>query len=126
MLLNVALFVPLGMLVRHLALRGRTIGILVGTLAGLLVSLLVELTQLTGDWFLYPCAYRLFDVDDLLANTAGAVVGTVLAPLVGLLAGSRDPVDADEPRPVTSSRRFVGMFSDVLAIWLRRKFERRW
>ncbi|TWX39960.1 VanZ family protein [Frigoribacterium sp. ACAM 257] len=118
-LFNVLLFVPLGALARHAVARRRVVpGLLVGLGAGFVVSLLIELTQLTGDWFLYPCAYRLFDVDDLLANTAGAVVGTLLAPLVGLLAGSGDPVDADSPRPVTAARRFSGMLSDVLAVWL--------
>ncbi|TCL88618.1 hypothetical protein EDF31_101462 [Curtobacterium sp. PhB142] len=38
----------------------------------------------------------------LLANTTGAVVGTLLAPLVGLLAGSGRATDADAPRPVTA------------------------
>ncbi len=118
-LFNVLLFVPLGALARHAVARRRLLGgLLVGLGTGFVVSLLIELTQLTGDWFLYPCAYRLFDVDDLMANTAGAVVGTLLAPLVGLLAGSGDPVDADRPRPVTAARRFSGMLSDVLAIWL--------
>lgn len=118
-LFNVLLFVPLGALARHAVARRRLVlGLLVGLGTGFVVSLLIELTQLTGDWFLYPCAYRLFDVDDLMANTAGAVVGTLLAPLVGLLAGSGDPVDADRPRPVTAARRFSGMLSDVLAIWL--------
>lgn len=80
-LLNVVFFVPLGMLVRHLALRGRLVaGLIGGTVVGFAVSLLIEVTQLTGDWFLYPCAYRLFDVDDLLANTVGALLGALLSP----------------------------------------------
>ena len=53
---NVALFVPLGMLVRYLGSRS----VAVTTAVGLGVSLLVEVTQLTGDWFAFPCAYRLF------------------------------------------------------------------
>ena len=35
----------------------------------------VELTQLTGFWGLYPCAYRQFDVDDLLMNFTGVCGG---------------------------------------------------
>ena len=59
--LNVLLFVPLGYFVRVVLHRG----VLVATALGLGVSLLIEVTQRTGVWNLYDCAYRLFDVDDL-------------------------------------------------------------
>jgi glycopeptide antibiotics resistance protein len=118
-LFTVLLFVPLGALARHDVARRKVFtGLLVGLGAGCVGSLLIELTQLTGDWFLYPCAYRLFDVDDLLANTTGAVLGTLLAPLVGLLAGSGRVTDSHTPRPVTATRRFSGILADVLAICL--------
>jgi glycopeptide antibiotics resistance protein len=48
-------------------------------LFGATLTLGVEFTQLTGLWGLYPCAYRLFDVDDLVLNLAGVVAGFVLA-----------------------------------------------
>ncbi len=116
-LFNVILFTPLGALVRHAVMRHRWFaGLLVGTAVGFGVSLLIECTQLTGDWFLYPCSYRLFDVDDLLANTSGALLGTLAAPLVALLAGSDRQTDASAPRPVTLPRRGFGMFADLLAI----------
>ena len=116
-LFNVVLFMPLGALVRHAVLRHRWFaGLLAGTSVGFGVSLLIEFTQLTGDWFLYPCAYRLFDVDDLLANSVGALVGTLAAPLVALLAGSDRQTDASTPRPVTLLRRGFGMVADLLAI----------
>lgn len=44
--------------------------------AGLTLS--VELTQLTGIWGLYPCAYRQFNVDDLFLNAVGVVTGFVM------------------------------------------------
>lgn len=118
-LFNVLLFMPLGALARHAVTRKRVLGgLFLGLGTGFVVSLFIETTQLTGDWFLYPCAYRLFDVDDLLANTAGAAIGTLLAPLVGLIAGSGRAADVGAPRPITAARRFSGMFADVLAIWL--------
>jgi hypothetical protein len=43
------------------------------------LTLAVELTQLTGIWGLYPCAYRHFNVDDLMLNALGVVVGFLLA-----------------------------------------------
>jgi len=115
---NVVLFVPLGMIVRYSFLRGRFVpGVVVGTLVGAAVSLLVECTQITGDWFIYPCAYRLFDVDDLIANTAGALVGTLLAPLLRLVPGQISGTPA-LARPVTATRRALGMVCDVLAVTL--------
>jgi uncharacterized RDD family membrane protein YckC len=57
----------------------------VTTVAGFGLSLAFELTQLTGIWGIYAVRYRTFDVDDLIANTAGAALGWALAPLVFLL-----------------------------------------
>jgi glycopeptide antibiotics resistance protein len=78
---NILLFLPLGILLRWLWGRG----IIWSTVLGFAVSLCIETTQLTGLWGLYPCAYRLFDVDDLMANTAGALLGGVLAAAFALL-----------------------------------------
>jgi glycopeptide antibiotics resistance protein len=113
-LMNVALFVPLGMFLRHLG--GRSV--VVATLAGLGVSALIECTQLTGNWFLYPCPYRLFDVDDLIANTAGAFLGALAAPLLRIVPGQRLTAAPGAPRPVTIPRRLLGILCDVLGAWL--------
>ena len=107
---NVALFVPLGMLVRYLGSRS----VAVTAAIGLVVSLLAELTQLTGDWFAFPCAYRLFDVDDLITNTLGALVGALAAPLLRLVPGQRLGPGAGTARPVSAARRLLGMACDWL------------
>jgi glycopeptide antibiotics resistance protein/uncharacterized RDD family membrane protein YckC len=73
--LNVVLLLPLGVFLRYYAARG----LAVTTAAGLGTSLLFELTQGTGVWGLYPCPYRLADVDDLLLNTGGAMLGWLAA-----------------------------------------------
>jgi glycopeptide antibiotics resistance protein/uncharacterized RDD family membrane protein YckC len=112
---NVALFVPLGALLRHLGRRS----VVVTAIAGLSVSLFIELTQLTGNWFLYPCPYRLFDVDDLIANTAGALVGALVAPVLRRVPGQGgDAVAPGAPRPVTTGRRLLGVLCDLLGLWL--------
>ncbi|WP_051248154.1 VanZ family protein [Nocardioides halotolerans] len=108
--LNVLLFVPLGYFLRVILHRG----VVVATLAGLGLSLLVELTQKTGVWHLYSCAYRLFDVDDLIVNTLGATIGSLLSILV---VRRRRP-DVVLPTTVSFGRRVVGFTSDVLFIAL--------
>ncbi|OWJ84106.1 hypothetical protein CDV52_09495 [Haematobacter missouriensis] len=42
------------------------------------LTLAIEITQLTGNWGIYPCPYRLFDVDDLMLNFAGVMTGFLL------------------------------------------------
>ena len=113
--LNVLLFVPLGFFIRVLGGRG----VVVALLAGLGVSLVIETTQLTGVWGLYPSAYRVFDVDDLLTNTAGAVVGSLFALAVPRrLRGSQMTDAAAQPHPVTRARRLLAVLCAVLAVWL--------
>ena len=109
---NVALFVPLGAYLRQFFKRSVPTTIAIGLLA----SLAIECTQLTGNWFLFPCPYRLFDVDDLIANTLGAAVGVLFAPLLRPL--TRDPsAPPTAPRPVTTFRRLMGMLLDVVAVY---------
>jgi hypothetical protein len=110
--LNVALFVPLGFLLRSLFRRG----IVVSFFVGFGLSLLIETTQLTGVWGLYSCAYRYFDVGDLITNTTGAVVGSALAAIV--VRPRTDAIDPGVPRRVTVARRLLGMLVDWLAVTL--------
>lgn len=106
--LNVLLFVPLGWFLRVILKRG----VVTATLTGLALSLLVETTQRTGVWHLYDCAYRLFDVDDLIVNTLGATIGSLLS----LLVVRRRRGEVVLPTSITLGRRLVGFTSDVLFI----------
>lgn len=107
--LNVLLFVPLGFFVRLVMHRG----VLVTAALGLLVSLAIETTQLTGVWGLYHCAYRVFDVDDLLVNTVGALAGGLLAWLM-LHRHKREPEAL--PTSITLGRRWVGFACDAIFV----------
>lgn len=77
-MLNVALFVPLGMFLRLVWRKGLRSTVKTGAL----VSFTVEITQLTANFGTAPMVYRVFDVDDLLTNTAGAFLGWLLAAAV--------------------------------------------
>lgn len=46
---------------------------------GIGLALLAETTQLTGFWGLRPCAWRQFNVDDLIVNPAGVIAGAAAA-----------------------------------------------
>nr|WP_042195891.1 VanZ family protein [Kibdelosporangium sp. MJ126-NF4]CEL22289.1 Glycopeptide antibiotics resistance protein [Kibdelosporangium sp. MJ126-NF4]CTQ93071.1 Glycopeptide antibiotics resistance protein [Kibdelosporangium sp. MJ126-NF4] len=73
--LNVLLFVPLGFFARMLWRRSARQAVLIG----FAVSLLIEVTQLSGNFGTAPFVYRIFDVDDLMTNTFGALTGYLLA-----------------------------------------------
>lgn len=45
------------------------------------IVIIFELTQLSGLYFIYPRSYRLADVNDLINNTVGGIVGYWLTPL---------------------------------------------
>lgn len=111
-LLNIALFVPLGFGVRLLLHRG----VAVAGLIGFGGSLLIEVTQLTGIYGVYSCAYRLFDIDDLLANTAGALLGSLASIATG--RSQRAQPAALVEVPVTLGRRFLGLLADAILVGL--------
>lgn len=111
---NVAFFVPLGFIASHaFRLRFST-----AVVFGLVVSLVVEMAQLTGCFWIYRYAYRTFDVNDLMWNTAGTAIGWACAALVArvLPLGTREELTpTDKPGFV---RRFVALFLDMALVVL--------
>ena len=89
-LFNLALTMPFGAFMRYLFHR-RWWQVLAG---GLLLFLFFEVSQLTGLFGIYAHPYRLFDVDDLIVNTTGAMVGFWLSIPACRLMPDLDDVNA--------------------------------
>jgi hypothetical protein len=108
---NVLLFVPFGIIVRGFYSRGLAVTVI----AGLAASVLIEATQYTAIWGVYSCSYRLADVDDVMTNTLGALVGALLGPVVLAWMPRERALKAARatPRPVTVWRRWLGMAIDL-------------
>jgi glycopeptide antibiotics resistance protein len=106
---NVVLFVPLG----YICGRGLRMGAFSSTCLGLLVSLFIETSQLTGLFGIFPYAYRVFDVDDLITNTIGALLGWIFARISLHIA----PSGSDDQIQVTTNpglvRRLVALCLDI-------------
>lgn len=49
---------------------------------GLALTLFYEITQVTGIYGIYNCPYRIFDVDDLMLNSLGSLIGFFIAPII--------------------------------------------
>ena len=71
---NIFLFIPFGMFLKYY--KGYPLK-KVGKYSFLL-SLFFEFTQLTRLYGIYPKPYRLCDIDDLLLNTLGGIIGYIL------------------------------------------------
>ncbi|MDR3050202.1 MAG: VanZ family protein [Oscillospiraceae bacterium] len=86
---NVLLTVPFGMYLAYYFKQNlkRT---LIFTFA---LTLFFEVTQLTALYGFYPYPYRLFDVDDLMLNTLGGVIGFFLAKRLLVFLPTRDRID---------------------------------
>ncbi len=83
-----------------------------------LLSLFFELTQLSGLYFIYQGNYRLFDVDDLLTNTLGGLLGFLLAGRLAKFLPTRAEIDQksyDRSQKISLLRRFIAMFFDIAA-----------
>lgn len=86
-LFNVMLLMPLGVYIRYFWQKRSYWK--QALLSGFGLSLFFEITQITGFYGFYDCPYRLFDVDDLLLNTSGTVLGFFAAPILLALFPSR-------------------------------------
>ena len=81
-----------------------------------LLSLFFELTQLTGLYFIYPRPYRLFDVDDLMINTLGGILGYFIMNKLKVLLPSREEIDEksiNDSVKVSVLRRITSILIDI-------------
>lgn len=82
-----------------------------------LFSLFLELSQLSGLYGIYPKPFRMFDVDDLMANTIGGMFGYVSFGLVQRFLPSRTKMDEasyDLGTKVSLVRRIVSFGIDLI------------
>ena len=81
---------------------------------GFALSLFYEVTQITGIYGIYNCPYRIFDIDDLLLNSTGALSGFLLAPILLALFPSQESVLAKSEQKIQS----VPPLSQLLAVMI--------
>jgi len=108
---NVLLTVPFGMFMRHY-FRTRWAACLLCTLG---LSLFFEITQVTGIYGIYDYPYRLFDVDDLMTNAAGGMIGFVFADWLGRWLPRIDRLDEGtdlSKRRVSYTQRAIAFLFD--------------
>lgn len=112
---NFLLLLPLGVYVRYFFKKGWKFALGVGFAA----SLFFELTQLTALYGIYTCPYRLFDIDDLMLNTLGAVTGFFLAPFLLIMFPPKDKLDQDinlDEKPVGYMHRLLAFLIDSVIV----------
>jgi hypothetical protein len=89
-------------------------------LSGFIFSLLCEITQITGLFFIYPAPYRVFDIDDLIINTLGAVVGYLIFPLLSrILPKAKDGShQVEQGSEASFFQRCAATASDIIIIFI--------
>jgi len=81
-----------------------------------MLSLFFELTQVTGLYFIYPNPYRLCDIDDLILNTTGGIIGYYLMGMFTRYLPSREKIDEQSLKlgtKVSGFRRLTVFFFDL-------------
>lgn len=106
--LNVLLFVPFGFFLHQVT---RWTGLTV-VVFGACMSAAIEITQGTGVFGLYPCPYRLLDVDDLIVNTLGVGIGVLISYALAGASWTHPRRSADRDLP-TVPRRVIAAAIDV-------------
>lgn len=114
-LYNILMTLPFGIYLRYYFKRN-----LLETIAfTFLLSLFFELTQLTGLYGIYPRAYRLFDIDDLIINTLGGLLGYAITPLFSWILPTKEKLDQisyEKGRHVTFTRRMIAFGIDIIIV----------
>jgi len=91
---NVILFIPLGLAVAGLVRGGFWFRLISALAAGLVLSTAIEITQYTGG--------RVADIDDIILNGAGALLGGLVGATLGGIAEHRSrraDRTTDQPPP---------------------------
>ncbi len=117
LLFNILLTVPFGVYLHYYFKQDLKHTILYS----FLLSLFYELTQLTALYGIYPGPYRLADVEDLICNTFGGVIGYQIAYVFALVLPKREEIDAHcraAGTRVTGMRRFWAALFDYLCIYV--------
>lgn len=86
-----------------------------------MLSLFFEVTQLSCLFGIYPRPYRLFDVDDLIVNTTGGMIGFVLTPLFSKILPTRKELDDKaymKSQRVSIPRRLIADLIDFVLVAL--------
>ena len=84
------------------------------------LSLFFEITQLTGIFFIYPKAYRLFDVADLMINTLGGMLGFICTKPITIFLPSRKELDQKaytKGTKISIYRRGIALFIDLFLVF---------
>ena len=116
-LFNIVMTVPFGIYLRYYF----RCGFRKCVLYTFLLSLFFELTQLSGLYFIYPRSYRLFDVDDLLGNTLGGIIGYgIIQPFLHILPARAqlDRRSYERGTSVSFGRRLIAFIADLLVMTL--------
>lgn len=114
-LFNILLTVPFGMFMRYY-FRLRWFSCLAASFA---LSLFFEVTQVTGIYGYFDHPYRLFDVDDLMTNTLGGMVGYLVAQLLAVKLPRMDKLDASldlSTKRVSYTRRAIALGVDGMVM----------
>ncbi|NUU64329.1 VanZ family protein [Paenibacillus agri] len=116
-LFNALLTVPFGMFLNYY-FRTRWVVCLMLSFS---LSLFFEVTQITGIYGFYDHPYRVFDVDDLMANTLGGILGFRAASWISGLLPKIEQLDAEAnlvDKRVTFLRRSIAFMMDIGVVFL--------
>ena len=109
-LFNILMVIPFGVYLRYYF----KCGFFKTLFFSFLLSLFFELTQLSGLYFIYSRPYRLCDVNDLINNTSGGVIGFVISPLLSFFLPSRDKIDSSD----YLNGNFVSVLRNAIAVFI--------
>ena len=110
---NLLLTLPLGIYLRYYFKKSWKEVLMYG----FCLSLFYELTQLSGLYGIYPRPYRLFDVDDLILNTIGPLIGYLITPIFSFILPTREKLDEvsyERGKRVSLLRRGLALGIDFL------------
>lgn len=108
---NIVLLLPFGVYLRYYFKRKwyEVLGL------SFLYSLFFEVTQITGLYGIYQYPYRFFEVDDLICNTLGGMLGFALTPIIVFMLPSREKLDEiayKKGQKVSLIRRMIALMFD--------------